>query len=288
MEETKDLGKIKEQIQHMLNMTTEKGCTEAEAQVAMEMAQKLLIKYNLQMEEVIAHTDSKDLAMEMCTDFYAVPGNFNWHKYLTHYVAKHNMCKVVLKSGKGQTYGSVRGMRGEGDWKFDDSGYGCYLFGRRANVEATKVMVEWISIQLEYLAVAATRAYNPYEGMEKYVGPNANEAQLAHAFRGSVTSKQQFRNSFLWGAINRINERLYESRKTCLENDPNTKALVLDRDAEAKRYQDEQMDTKHTHRSEQNLDSRGYGAGRDAANTVSFGGSHHIENNGHMRLGSGK
>lgn len=275
-----DLGKIKDRIQKLLNMTAEKGCTEAEAQVAMQMAQKLLIQYNLQMEEIIGAQTEKDMAVEMCAEFYAVSGNFNWHKYLTCFVAKHNMCTGVMKGYKNSSHHLFDGKR------IEDSGYGVFIFGRRMNVQATKVMVEWISIQLEYLATAATRAYDPYNGLPANQELRHELGRLARSFGREVVSKQQFRNSFLWGAINRVNERLYASRTTALDNDPNTKAIVLDREAEAKNYQSEQMETKKTN-ANQNLDHKGYYAGREAGDTVSFGGSHHIEANNKLRLGSG-
>lgn len=274
-----NLEKIKERIQKLLNMTAEKGCTEAEAQTAMEMAQVLLIKYNLEMEEVMAHQDEKDLAIEMCREFYAVAGNFNWHKYLACYIAKHNMCHGVIKGYKRQVFGSI----------LEDTGYGVYVFGRRANVQATKIMVEWISIQLEYLATVATRDYNPYADLPGYVRQileEVGEKIFQRRHKGYVVSKQQFRNSFLWGAINRVNERLYASRETFLDNNPNTKTLVLDRDAEVKKYQEQVMSTVK-HHAGQNLDSNGYGAGRRAGDIITFGGSSHIGNQNHLRLGNG-
>ncbi len=48
----KDLNKIKERIQKLLNMTVENGCTEAEADVARGKAESLLFTCGLKMEEV--------------------------------------------------------------------------------------------------------------------------------------------------------------------------------------------------------------------------------------------
>jgi hypothetical protein len=51
-------SKIVERLQALLNKTTENGCTEAEAQTAMEAAQRIAIKHNLDLAQVLS--SSKD------------------------------------------------------------------------------------------------------------------------------------------------------------------------------------------------------------------------------------
>lgn len=55
---------IVEKLQALLNKTTENGCTEAEAQAAMQAAQRLAIKHNLDLASVKVAGQTKDPIIE--------------------------------------------------------------------------------------------------------------------------------------------------------------------------------------------------------------------------------
>ena len=52
MTQHEELARVKKKIQSMLNMTTSRGCSEAEASFAMEQVGKLLVQFNLSMDQV--------------------------------------------------------------------------------------------------------------------------------------------------------------------------------------------------------------------------------------------
>ena len=171
---------------------------EHEAARAMEMAQALLEKHNLGMEDV---KDAPEVdANGMVRRSYSILGRFKWRVHLVHYVSMRNFCKSVS----------------HGKWDRDHVD----VIGRAVNVAAVFEMVSWLLPQVERLGRQATRLYTPEwdEDEEK------------------IISKQAYRNSFMWGCIQRINNRMYDAQKGRIEVNPDVKGLVVRREEEARDY----------------------------------------------------
>ncbi len=129
------------------------------------------------------------------------------------------------------------------------SGKDIHVLGRETNVYSTLVMGSWIITQLENLAWLETTTYN---------GPVA---------------KLKFRDSFLWGAIDRVKTRLREERKGRENSNPNLKALIVNLSEETGTYTKTQFGFLSTHHVDKSFSPEAYGKGQAAGNKVSLYGS---------------
>lgn len=87
-----------------------------------------------------------------------------------------------------------------------------HILGRNTNVVVTVIMSSWIMEQLDRIAWTETHFYT---------GP---------------TSKIKFRNSFLWGAVDRINQRLKEGTNGRTQVSPGLRALIVDLKGEVETF----------------------------------------------------
>lgn len=114
-----DMNAIANKIQNLLNKTVENGATEAEAQAALLMAQKLMAKYNIELEQ---QTGSKDFKCSLEeTKIKPNPRNNS----LGNIIANSFAVKGILYGGK---------------WAF---------FGREANAKAASEALKFIHKTLE-------------------------------------------------------------------------------------------------------------------------------------------
>lgn len=114
-----DMNKIAEKIQHLLNKTVDNGATEAEAQAALLMAQKLMAKYNIELEQ---QTGSKDFKCSLEeTKIKPNPRN-------------NSLGNIIANSF------AVKGIIYGGKWAF---------FGREANAKAAAEALKFIHKTLE-------------------------------------------------------------------------------------------------------------------------------------------
>ena len=133
------------------------------------------------------------------------------------------------------------------------SGEKVYVLGRSANVYSTLVMASWIVAQLENIAWLETTTYAGY------------------------LPKLRFRDSFLWGAIDRISERLKEERQTREATSPNLHALVVNLSTEVSLYTSTQFPHMSSHHIGKSFSSEAYQKGRAAGDTVSiYGGDRQL------------
>lgn len=118
-------------IQAMLNKTTDNGASEAEAQTAMLMAQKLMAKHGLDMSDVEA-TDNEKEEKEIVEEF----GNDSkitwWHKSLARVIADNFRCYYFLRSGHKVTR--------------------IVFMGVKEDAEIAKSIFKFASAQIEYHA----------------------------------------------------------------------------------------------------------------------------------------
>lgn len=114
-----DMNKIAEKIQHLLNKTVENGASEAEAQSALLMAQKLMAKYNIELEQ---QTGSKDFKCSL-EETKVKPNPRN--NALGNIIANSFAVKGIIYGGK---------------WAF---------FGREANAKAAAEALKFIHRTME-------------------------------------------------------------------------------------------------------------------------------------------
>ena len=130
------------------------------------------------------------------------------------------------------------------------------IYGRRVNVLATKIMLSWISYQLISMEVHSRFACKP-----------------------SNIPTKQFKNSFMWGATQRIAQRISEMQSERLVKDEKCQALVINRTAEARNFYEEcNPGSKLVKRSSAHFKAGiGYLAGQDAGYIVDLSGNSKIE-----------
>lgn len=114
-----DMNRIANKIQHLLNKTVENGATEAEAQQALLLAQKLMAKYNIELEQ---QTGSKD-----------------FKRSLEETKVKPNPRNNALGNIIANSF-AVKGIIYGGKWAF---------FGREANAKAAAECLKFIHRTME-------------------------------------------------------------------------------------------------------------------------------------------
>ena len=130
-------------IRALLNMTVKQGCTEAETATALGMAQALLEKYNLAMDDI--KIEKGPIKEDLIRDDVPV-GFFSWEQSLVNIIAKNNMCSTVFLRGERKIA----------------------IMGRKTNVSVVKEMVWWIVPQLENLVAQALHNYLGSSGRMQY------------------------------------------------------------------------------------------------------------------------
>ena len=137
-----------------------------------------------------------------------------------------------------------------------------HILGREENVLSSIVMASWIISQLENIAFTAVVSYE---------GP---------------VPKLKWKNSFLWGAEERVSQRLREEKSKRLQSSSNLTALTVDLKAETNRWVGEQYRNLKRHQSSTtSLSSDGYNAGREAGDRVSlYGTSHQLKGGSQLLL----
>ena len=129
------------------------------------------------------------------------------------------------------------------------SGDKVHILGRSANVYSVLVIASWTVAQLENIVWFETTTYN------------------------GTLPKLKFRDSFLFGAIERINERLKVERQTREQVNPNLRALVVNLSTEVAQFTHIQFPHLSSHNPNKSFSSEAYHKGREAGDKVSLYGS---------------
>lgn len=127
--ETNVSEQILDRIAKLLNMTTENGCTEAEASVAAQKAQGLLDKYNLRLSDLRAK--GQESSEPDMTHTAITPGKMVAYQQLLKAVAETCYCKALRLKGKGQRR--------------------VILIGDPVNVQAATLLFNFLRVQVEGL-----------------------------------------------------------------------------------------------------------------------------------------
>ena len=196
--------KILSLISHLAAMTTENGCTEAEAATAASKMQKLLFDHNLSMADIstgdktaeeIAQGGTADIAAMMRTMYgnrRIRPNARQWLVTLASSVARYNFCRILV--------------RGENE--------GVIFVGSKANCAAAQAIFEFLAAQIMRLADEGYKA-DPLAKM---------------------TDSRIWRRNFSYGAASRVSNRLYENWKAMQEQSGVGTALVISNTAELEKF----------------------------------------------------
>lgn len=131
------LGKI----QHLLNKTVERGCTEEEAQSAAEMAQRLLTKHNLTMVDLEKRGHQKKPGVHKAEHDLGKAA-FRWKLLLADIMASHYFCHSLT----------------------DHVSKRVFFVGRPDNTKALTMLYVWVIDQIKSLSTEEWKAHQRVEG----------------------------------------------------------------------------------------------------------------------------
>jgi len=173
------MGKTKEEVVNLirqLKALADKTVYEAEAEIALSKMQELLLRYNLQLEDIALDVEAANGHLdirEVTLDLGRWGTSRDWKKSLLFEVAKWNFCSALVSDRAGT------------------------LIGTKDNIEAVKEMFEYIVEQLEAIAQAEfAKLWRWEEGRWVKDTP----------YHGKT-----WKLAFLAGAVDRMSQRLYEN-----------------------------------------------------------------------------
>ena len=133
---------IEATVRQLFKMAEHPGTTEHEAALALEKAQAILFKYNLDMASVTTEATPEITGIGK-VELVEHKG-FTWKRSVLNTIARANLCSVVGQPGYNKAH----------------------LFGKRANVQVVLQMYYWITEQLEQMSERSLRAYKREGGRE--------------------------------------------------------------------------------------------------------------------------
>lgn len=218
-------------IKKLKNLTSSNN--PAEAALAAEKMQELLIKYNVDIKTVDAASIHKH--EDYTKEYQDIVGNGRnrkiWQLDLARTIAVNNLCRLL------------------------ESRNNIIWIGKKSNIEACQFMLSSIAFDLERIADANWEALS-------YLKSQGKLLTLPHGKR--------WKASFFAGAVNEISNRLYESSRN-LSQSENVMALITLSGKELQEAQDKFFPkVRHVSRASNPLDSGGYNAGRAAGKSLQF------------------
>lgn len=225
---------VMDKIRKLRNLSERAG-TVHEAAAAAAMLGNLLIKHQLDMNDV----ERAGLHERYLKEDHSIGHKTMWARSLFGIIARNNFCSVVYTARSDKMT----------------------IVGERDNIDTTYEMFDWLSIELLRLCQNGWETEGKYQQEQKYdkygwfigVGP-------VHG--------RKWKSSFLTGAAYEVDKILREQRKQFIEvND--AQALVIDREAEIDRMADEMFGRTRTHRSK--VTHKGaFQSGKNAAGKINF------------------
>ena len=199
---------IKERIRAMLVLAENEGATEAEAATALSKATELLLKYNLERDEVLGAGGESirddELVHENLTQTTA---GFQQRWLLLLELAKSNLVSTV-----GTEYVDDRGI--------------IHLLGRRGNVEAVMEMERFVLAQLTPLAFTALKDYFHPPQQSAWLFDDTGDSRQSEWTPRGTEDEREFKSGFMSAATKRIGLRLSVGIDAFMI-DPTGKALVV-------------------------------------------------------------
>lgn len=222
------LEQITEKIQILLRQTTDRGATEAEAASAAAAVQRLLTKYNLDLQEIgSGENEKKGSPQVVHEEVYMGAGNtgtYFWCLNLANAVAEACYCRYLY-------YRHTRRV---------------VFVGRLADTVVARELYGFLVQQIKqyyYQELWGVPEIKPKEPT-KIIKINKDNMVLVpkywsmdQAVRRPMGQGHKFRQSFFLGAVQKLSERLKASRQEdTKEYGQGVVALVACRDAENDSY----------------------------------------------------
>ena len=230
---TEDREKIVARITKLLSLATSDNVNEAEE--AASKAQELLIKYNVEQNELDEHIETKtEKVIEIRTPGKAGYNKIAWYSTLAWIVGRANLCEVIT------------------------SGSGLIWVGRPTNIEIAQYIFENLVTDLTKICEAEWESAHYTELLLKRVG---KIYQLTHG--------KTWKNSFYHGANQSIRARL-NANLTQLKAEPKVNDMVVANDVDIDEYK--KVHYPHLSSSTYSLNKArsGFEAGKAAGQGVSF------------------
>ena len=223
---------VLDKIEKLLAMA-EKG-TLHEAENAAKMASRLLMKFNLTMEDVDTRIDDKERAVtdelfEMGQIWKKAEGN--WIVNLYSAVAGNNLCKIILRPKYGGPRWSVIGKD-------------IWVIGKRANVDMVNFMCQQLIPRIREIE---KRTWEAYEGWDK---------------RG------KFRRGFLIGATVGIKQQLAEQLAQMKKEEAKLNALIIYNSKAVEKYVSNTWPNLGSGRGSSTSSHDGYSQGKAAGKNM--------------------
>lgn len=150
---------IKTKIKKLLEMTEQNGCTEAEAAVALEKAQRLLAEHNLSMDEVSEVKEPTDFIEK--GDFLA----FAWAKKVAESIARLYDCEYVCEGNRRSS---------------KQNHFRARFVGRQSNAETARLITQFVIKTILKVSRQAQKEHN---------APNRFATDFAHGCADRVNAR---------------------------------------------------------------------------------------------------
>lgn len=257
MTETQING-ILDKVKKLLTLATNAGATPDEAASAAAMAQSLLFKHNLSMEDVDTQSAAEKQATAIGLDSFELGKDatlfmVGWHRALFHNLARHNFCQAVTYTGSNTGVGGkINHSRRMG------------IVGEQQNIEVVKWLYTHVSEQVERMARESQQKAHPYRKC-RCERRDGCPIQLPGP-RGVWI------RTFCLGAVQTINERLAEQRQADEKTVTGTgMAMVLvSKEGLVKAAMDNFFPKLNKGNAAPPKGADAYGAGRKAGKNVNF------------------
>jgi len=226
--------KILARIQKLLALATSNN--EAEAALAAEKAQTLLLEYNISEEELNGYSNEKsEKVVEVYTKGKNNQNRSNWFVNLAFVLAPVNLCKL-LQTGSG----------------------GLIWIGKPTNIEVAQYLFDTLVRDLLRIADIEFQVY-------RYT--NAYNGEAWKTIHGKT-----WKNNFYHGAIQTIGERLRANLRQLEYDHSNINALVVQNDVELKEYMKIHYPRlSYGSTNSLNFNRSAFESGKAAGRSVSFG-----------------
>lgn len=192
--------KLITRIQALLNKTTENGCTQAEMEAAVNLANKLLLMHNLDMNDVHSNNTNSTFVYteENCVVYGQKKEEGSWERTLMTIIADFNMCDSVAIH--------IDGVTNKGK---------IVVIGKQQNVDIVLYLFDAVRQQFRF---ASKAAYNNHrrEVLDYY---NREYSELELQKDKKLSYRMPYIRSFLKGTVSGLNVKLKKQREEMLNDD---------------------------------------------------------------------
>ena len=229
---------------------SKKNSNENEAASAAAKAQELLIQYNLDMSRIdSADFEKRERVSHEYQEIFR-QNRINWKVDLASTVSRANLCKILT------------------------SGRSLIWIGKKSNIEVAQFLWETLARDLEDICAKRWNDILKLRSLEDKYSQGLFTDYTLRYVHGKT-----WKNSFYYGALNTIGERLSETKKS-LSEDKNINAVIVFNDKEVERYVKSVWPRLNNSSSSFNLYGSAYNSGKETGKNIQFkqgmgaGGTH--------------